>query len=406
MKRARDELEETAIAIVEKAHTRDAKHNLVYQDLWQNPVVVSMMQTPDALLEALRDRPILFLRLLETNKALNTFWTQFTGVWRLLIERLVAMELNVYMSQVYAFFIVENERFIERGDYAHTTLNFIGPHRYAFSRDGEILVRPELGLGTELFVTNTVLAGDATQQYYYYVAYDAYTRRFVTLLQHLFRFTAEKTHRGALRHILAEYLGITPYRHFVVCYRDGFLTTSALIDPTELVVNTPHIDDVRPLLELVEVIARNFRIERDRNDASRLRVFKTQPHQQLVTTIHTNEHIDIEAELADLRALAHTLDKEPFKALRLDATSIRPWHTQLYTTLYPTPEEQKILFLRLLRTFLRAQHSYLEDDPEKVAKYSESYTLQCVYCQKTTALVDPTLNLAFCRVACRDSFTQ
>ncbi len=114
MKRA-IELEERVAEIVHQARLRDANGNFVNQELMTEPLLLGLLGAPEALFQALRDRPIVVLNMLQTNKAFKKFWKNFNDIWILLSESLIEKEWPVEGSaDFYSFFVITNQRIDER----------------------------------------------------------------------------------------------------------------------------------------------------------------------------------------------------------------------------------------------------------------------------------------------------
>lgn len=411
MKRAAP-LEERVREIVVEARTRDINQNFVYSELWQDPMIASFMLAPEALLEVLRDRPVLFLRLLQTNKTLNKLWSQFPEIWRLMTRQLVEMELNSYMSYVYPFFVLENERFVAHTAYASNMIDFMGRDKYAITKNDNLVIRPELGMGLGLFVDRQVLEGDKTNRYYYFLPYDEYTRRFVTLLQYLLHFSYDNVHRDMIIRTLASYLGISPFHNFLVCYLDGFLITSELVKESDGTTHFIPCSDMASLLKRLEESVSKFNINvttttMTTTGASEKMIIRVLQGMRLTSTFESTVVPNLKEELAILSRLP--IPTELTKAVRLDAMTIRPFYDKLSVMYASTLQGEKTLFMRLLSSFIRAPSElYLPgDDPSKMIKYSSGKNaLQCVTCHTQTVLVDPHLELAFCRAECRALYTK
>jgi hypothetical protein len=398
-------LEERVKEIVDEARTRDINQNFVYDELWQDPMTAHFMFAPEALFEVLRDRPLFFLRLLQINKALNKLWSQFPDIWRLMTKQLVEMELNSYMSQVYPFFVVENERFFAHTAYVLNTLDFLGRNKYAIAKFGSLVVRPELGMGLGLFVERQVLQGDKKNEYYYYVPYDDYTRHFVTLLQYLFHFSFNNVHRDMIIHTLASYLGISPFQNFLACYLDGFLITPELVKESDGTTRFISCTDMAPLLKRLEESMNKFKITATMSGEKT--IIRILQGMRLTSTFESKVVPNPKEELAALKRLP--IPTELTKAVRLDATTIKPFYEKLSLMYASTPQGEKTLFLRLLGSFIGAPNglSLTGDDPSKIMKYSSgNNTLPCFTCHTQTLFVDPHLELAFCRAECRALYTK
>lgn len=396
MKRSADSLEEYAIKIVNKASTRDANQNLVYADLWEDPAILPFITARDALLEVIRDKPIRFLRLLETSKGLNKLFAQFPGVWRVMSARLIEMELGGYMAQVYPFFIVENARFRAQRAFSTRHLMFANREKYMIALDGNLVIKPALGIRiSEMSIKHPVLQGDKSNEYYYYVKYDAYTHRFITVMQYLkasYNAGFSFMFIDRISRIVSEFLGIRPLGGFLACYLDGFLVTPEYINEKDGTAKFTHPTNMTDFLEGVISFAQEYTYRKGTTDFGTpiVNVFR---YDTKVATLHQETPPDL---VGDLRALldAPVPENNP-NATRLDAKSMSEFSTKL-AEMYPGGQEgEKRLFKNLLYSFVGDGNN-----ATRIDKYSSNYPLKCIACHSLTSLVDPHLELAFCRTEC------
>lgn len=395
MKRSANSLEEYAIKIVNKASTRDANQNLVYADLWEDPAILPFITARDALLEVIRDKPIRFLRLLETSKGLNKLFAQFPGVWRVMSARLIEMELGGYMAQVYPFFIVENARFRAQRAFSARHLMVFNHEKYIIAFDRRLVIKPVLGINVSYTNPISVLQGDKSNKYYYYVEYDAYTRRFITVLQYLkasYNAGFSFVFIDSISQIVSEFLGIHSSVGFLACYLDGFLVTPEYINENDGTAKFTHPTNMADFLERVISLAQEYTYRKGITDFGTpvVNVFR---YDIKVATLYQETPPDL---VGDLRALldAPVPENNP-KATRLDAKSMAEYHIKL-AEMYPGGQEgEKRLFKNLLNSFVGDSNN-----ATRIDTYSSTYPLKCVACHSLTSLVDPHLELAFCRTEC------
>lgn len=403
MKRPASSMDEYATAIVKEALTRDANQNLVYGELFQDPMTASFIAAKDPLLVMLRYKPILFLRLLQTNKALNKLWLEFPGIWRVMTQQLVEMELGGYMAEVYPFFVAENERFLARRVYLSNIIDFAGIENYAISRKGNLIVRPELGIGLGLFVELPVFKGDLTNEHYYYVPYDHYTRLVITVLQYLLQYSSEHNHRAEVIQMLVKYLGVKGSLDFLVCYLDGFLVTREFINDAGDAAIFTHPTDMAPFLNSLKEIVEKYEIDVSYERGTMIvRVYEG----RRLRGIFDSDLIP--NPLGELNTLAKlSVAREPPKAIKLGAATMKDFSEKVAALYSTAPQGEKTLFLRLLSSFLRDTNDYSLYDKSKITKYeSGGYPLRCIVCETLTSQVDPHLELAFCRTECRTLYTK
>lgn len=405
MKRPASSMDEYATAIVKEALTRDANQNLVYGELFQDPMTASFIAAKDPLLVMLRYKPILFLRLLQTNKALNKLWLEFPGIWRVMTQQLVEMELGGYMAEVYPFFVAENERFRAHSVFLSNNVDFAGRDKYAVSRNGHLIVRPELGIGLGLFVELPIFTGDLTNEHYYYVPYDNYTRLVITVLQYLLQYSSERGHRAKVREMLVKYLGVKESLDFLVCYLDGFLVTREFINDAGDAAIFTHPTDMASFLETLRQIVEKYRLDVSYDLGKMIvRVFEGMQLRGIIFDSNVKPN-----PLGDLNSLDKlSVATKPPKAIKLDATTMKDFSGKVSLLYANAPQGEKTLFLRLLGSFVRDTSSNSSlDDKSKITKYeSGGYPLRCIVCETLTSQVDPHLELAFCRVECRTLYRK
>jgi len=129
MKRQR-ELEAVIEEIVSTGKAKNEKGEPVYP-VMKEPLVMALFGAADALLDVLKERPIVVLNLLQSNKALDTFLNRFENLWPSLIDALVEKAMGVYASEIYPFVVVEKHRLSlsRTGEAVTTTIveaDFIG----------------------------------------------------------------------------------------------------------------------------------------------------------------------------------------------------------------------------------------------------------------------------------------
>lgn len=361
MKRARDtELELAVEKIVATANrkdevTGDYVHPIMNET---NPMILTFFQARDALLEVLKNRPVLFLNLLQTNKTLAMFWQEVAAkIWILLLDRLVEMETSQYVADIYPFFVIQNKRL-----YQELEKNYDDPtHKVNIKNAVFLRLSPSDNTAVAM---NTLAIGfrKNVAEKFYIVYYAPVTQFFVTILRYaeLRMRNARLNAWAALRH----YLDIPSSTVHVICWADCFMVEESMIDANGHVPFSYDLYEMRKTLQELRA-----------GDARYSKALL-----KLVTELE--EYLDSEPEIEHPRPVL------------LDKSTAKPYRDLLFDEaqgLYNTPEEQKRLFLETL--------GEVSDNEEYViARYGQP--LQCSVCCTETNHVDPLLLKAFCSTVC------
>jgi hypothetical protein len=201
-----------------------------------------------------------------------------------------------------------------------------------------------------------------------------------------------------------------------VCYLDGFLITSQLVVTTggasidTTLFEYPAMNTMKSLLQVLKESVDSFRTQINSN-FGQIEVFQGNRY---TGNYFATESVNLDATLVELTKMVVPTEKP--RALRLQESSIPSFRNGMYK-IYATDEQKKLLFMRLLNTFLRVDASiYIPgDDPDKVIKYSsrgggggeqntDSQLFRCLTCETPTPFVDLRLELAFCCLSCRKTF--
>lgn len=285
-------------------------------------IIACFTAVPEVWLDVLCDTPILFLRLLQTNKTLNTLWSRVLDTWRRMTARLIEMKVGAYVAQVYPFFVVENERFLaHRAKDRESTIS---------TRCYSLTLSEQFGINAGFFSVRGVPKCDRTNEYYYYVAYDEYTRHFVEVLQYL----TDRLHdeyfdecplayilyTKDVKRILITYLGLSDESmgHPIACYLDGFLVSHGLVNEKDVTPKFSYPSNMSPLIENMRSVAEEIGM-----------------------------YVKVVPDLLDKLALSLKVATKPPKAIRLDAKFIRPYYENLLVMYANEPQCEKTLFLRL-----------------------------------------------------------
>jgi hypothetical protein len=425
MKRARV-LEERVADIVNEGRAKDANGQPVYAFI-QEPLILGLFGAPEALFEVLRERPLIVLNLIETNKALQAFWDRFEDVWILLIDSLVERAWPMPHSvDIYPFFAIMNQRIEE------LTRELFRVQTK--TKHGSFLRRNH-HLQSELLLPSTVIGRNLAnpETAYSLIYYDPLTKILVEICQRILAlndfFTQPKgvlqkmkswwnyTNNLGMNHFIHEYMGKIGLESliysYIVCLPDAFLieTTDAtgIVNQGELTFDFEYLERVQaylseryaeynhgPLLfDQVEITKEN--------GAVKVGVFPKKVAESLSKVIQLISRLDY---------LLRNREKEAEEWLismpkPIDASIASPYRDLMYHPtqgLYNTKEKQKILFLALL-TLL----SDLSSKEEVREQFGDSVVLEpfaCTFCMKETYMVDPFSKCAFCDMNCWSQYKQ
>ena len=403
MKRER-ELQLAIVEIVEEGKAKDTNGEPLYPVMYE-PFVMALFGAPEALFDALKERPIVILNLLQTNKALNSFWNRFNEIWVLMIDYLVEKEWPTPLSaDIYPFFAVTNHRIHEttkrlfRNVDEHRIAGFMERNRHTgLLKRGTRTGRFDLDFNETYSITY----------------YDPVTKLVIEILQRILGL-ADFFHQPiATRPYLNEYLDkikVYSFTYFV-CLGDGFLMGK---DDTR----SPRYD-LEYTQRLAEKLTEEYDIYVHGPLASNEVEIAIEPREiwrerELVGVFP----LRVAESLAEVKRLLSRLggmlrrhfegsapitDPIP-KPMPLDANTARPFRDLLYHKeqgLYNTPEKQKTLFIALLKE-IAVNYDY----EEVIEKYGEEMPLTCAFCHTQTQLVDPLLMRVFCTQTCRTLYDQ
>jgi len=366
MKRQRDtELELAVDKIVSTANKKDEAGHYVHPLMNEtNPMILTFFRARDALLDVLKNRPVLFLNLLRTNKTLATFWQEVEAkIWILLLDHLVEMETSSYVVDIYPFFVIQNKRL-----YQELKKNYDDPTQVV-NVETAVFLRLNPSDNTPV-ATNTLSTGYRAHkdEKYYIVYYAPVTQFFITILR--FSELRMKNSRlnswTALRTYLNNEKKITGRVH-VICMADCFLVEESTINANG---NTPF----------------DYDLDYMRNTLNKFIIGDARHNEVLLKLVN---------DLLEYLDLTSGLIIEHPRPVLLDKNTAKPYRDLLFDVdqgLYNTPKKQKQLFLATLGEV---------SDEEKyvIAKYGQP--LRCSVCCTETNHVDPLLMKAFCNDACR-----
>ena len=347
MKRERDvELEVAVEEIVATATAKDEEGRYVEPIMQEsNPMILTFFSAPDALLDVLKNRPLIFLNLLQTNKTLATFWQGVgSNIWPLLLDHFIEMEMGTYPSEVYPFFAIQHRR--TYGERIAETLPMAGPWS----------VNHDIQIG---------FASTDPSTKYHIIYYDRYTWGFISLLRYIRHHHTRPSTKVSEE--LRRYLNIDRHSNlYVACLSDCFLVEEQ---------NTTFTLDKEEMRSSLESMI----------------AYKEHP------TDTTNKKIyHLLKQIAEeTRSFIETTPSIP-----LNKSTAKPYRDLLFDSvqgLYNTPEKQKLFFLTTLQKTGYTREVMIE-------KYGHSMSLECVMCRRETLFVDQTVSLAFCTDECRAQY--
>lgn len=338
MKRGR-ELEERVIEIVQEGRARDEGGQLVYP-VMHEPAVLAFFGAPEALFEVLRDRPILVLNLLQANKALEAFWSRFTGIWITWVDMLIEKEMGTYASEIYPFLAMKG---------GTTFTDFIG-----FTYKG--IHRIHISF-VESMYSPTSPFYPPLDPVFYIAYYDETTRLFIEML----------TKIGLIENnYLYDYVNADE-NPFIASLPGCFL-----ISQSEDVPRPPKF---------------SYNIDVFHEALNKLDVKGSLEALLLLNALKT-------------RAERGALPEQP-TLLKLDKSVAAPYRALLYDSVQgvcKTQATQKDFFVSVLTTLSKMSNG----QETLIERYGAlSPPLSCVICRCETQQVDPLLMRAFCTDACR-----
>lgn len=417
MKRQR-QLRDRVSEIVEEGKSRDRNGRPVYPEIATDPLVLGLFGAPEALFEVLRDRPVIVLNLLQTNKAVKAFWDQFDGIWILLIESLIEKAWPMANSiDVYPFFAITNQRIYE-------TIESMFRDRPRV-RPAAFLTNSNRFMGKKLLQGGTAIGQDPQNPSTEFVLiyYDEITKLIVEICQNILALSTFFPQSMDSYLYLDEYLrniSINPSL-YVVCLDDAFL-----MKKTEAPV------ELKPALGYAKNLAGSLNAEYSNFSHGPLlskeveityvrgpiRAYPTlyggeaPPVPRIVGIFPLKVGQSLSKVLRSIDRLStimrrHTEGIEPIVdefniPVPIDRNLVRPYRDLLYHPtqgLYNTPDKQKGFFISLLDAL-----GNKTSKEEVIERFGQP--LACTICQCETHMVDPVLNLAFCETICRTQYKE
>lgn len=394
----RSELEQAVIEIVEEGKAKDEEGHALYP-VMEEPLVMAFFSAYNTLYETLKERPILVLNLMRTNKALEMFWGMFPGMWIKMIDHVLEREVNRHFVDTYSFFAVANYRIRKALAPLWGEINLIKYNGVQYHGDGDFVKRSIFTVSpfNEPGKFHGAVIREKEEKRYQIIYYDPITKLYIQLLQQIHYLCLYYGENDTLC-IAEPTICLGDYIHWESTYRN--------IDCLDdcFVVNIT--DGAKPLQQDLENMKRRV-VQICRNSRS----MSVQPNDypQIVCNLYYET-----VALADrlLRILTNHFNgtvpilQEAFKPLELDKALAKPYHALLYDRnqgLYNTQDKQRSLLIAVLRN---ADSSWIFDDNDMIEKYGQATSLRCAICHTETHYVDSAMMRAFCTEQCRSFYTK
>lgn len=416
---------------------KTAAHELVLAVRDEKPplgdlVLLTFFSATEALFNALKDRPLLLINLMQTNRAMYAFWNRVPRLWIALLDVLVTEfqthDVAYEWADIYPFFVLQHRRQRARFLELHRSLDWAelgqigkmeGDHlQYMINYEeaislGEMLRHDLMGRTALGHYPAVVIAWDPIIPLYNnlrlyrtsllrvlsdeFPHLDAVARRMPTLDER-YRPVGDvcvvrRVHFGD------EATQPPPPNVF------GFGPPGDQKPPTPTYVIKVISDDVNSWIDLlsrfshgpllgssVEITFVQNAEETQRRFhslevARALDLLKRLTSQLQYCLNRTQEAIDealaqhADDEVIDVNAVLAPL----FPLTVLDANNVRPYRDTLFRDVYDTPEKQHALLLKTVRA--------VADTPWVIDPTKD---LRCVSCARTTTYVDTHQMLPFC----------
>lgn len=418
MKRSR-QLERTVTEIVKVARSRDTQGSPLYPEILTDGIAMALFLAPEALLGALKERPIMVLNLIETNRAVNAVMSKFLNIWIILIDSLLERVIPG-QDELYPFFAVMNARLHGRSEKIDKkAASFLQRSEFlgASLMDTDLVLGLKMTMKKPLFLT--CASGDMCfpeeDNAFFLVPYDPLTKIYIGILQRMHRLGAHFGQPFVPRFLLVSYLDkiglLTDFysleKGYIVCLENDFLInsyTSAILNKGK-----PKRCDIAYLKSMQEEITEAYSIIHVPTWVSHQSV----AHYDKSSGNQTNNVAELFDELrSKIEELGNSIKYRPsgeecpaFESARLDAKTARPYREKLYTNtdaLYKTAYEQKAFFVAILTKLAE-----LSSSEEMRKNYGQVLPLACAQCNNETHLVDPVQHkLAFCQINCWKQYSS
>lgn len=413
---ARDlELEYVAEEILDVVRARDENNVPLHPEIMLEPVAFVLFNTPDALLDVLKNKPLRVLNLIRTNKAVNEVWRNIPGIWPMLLDNLLALEENAdHLSKIYPFFMVAQRR-VEELARPLLALNKASRRNKAWTNPMIVDAKSNNNALLPKFMRPVQVLGRTYRgARYTLIYYDVVTQHFMDLLQKLSLLNQAFGLGSPASYLLmiAHYVGVVlehPNTSYALKLPDYVAVLSDCFLVTENTEISYHPAVIRDSLKKIIAFLERFSFSEIALDS---------PHFVVININHIEAPPSVIKAIMETKADALRLQKllttklvmemsgapSP-KRLQLDEDVVRPYRDILFNRengLYNTPESQQKLFVDVLSTLYA--HRYADEDiaggkAEFIRRYGGN--LQCSVCDKETEHVDLLLLRAFCSDSCR-----
>lgn len=410
-----DELEQAVIEIVDEGKTKDEEGHALYP-VMEEPMVMAFFGAYNTLYETLRERPIMVLNLIRTNKALEMFWGMFEGMWIKMIDNILEREVNRRFADTYPFFAIANHR---ARQIVAPLLGEINLDKYPNVRhygDADFLKRRLFE--SEPFNYPGKVVGtipyNKTEAIYQVIYYDPVTKLYIQLLQLVYNLQLEYNENNTrLKFIvttscLEEYIHWDSVNRNIDCLDDCFVI-NITEGPKILQYGLDYmLFRVRMIIRRIEEHSILSTLDSTGKREIRYKDVSMGYYPRIVVDMF--QQVDRLAGRL-LRILESHFDgRAPLvqvvpTPIELDKALATPYYTLLYDKdqgIYNTPDKQRTLLMAVLRN----ANSSLVFGENMVKKYGQGSPLNCVVCHSETHSVDLLLMRAFCTDECRSIHTQ
>jgi hypothetical protein len=120
-----EEVLSLAININNTVKAKDVNGNFIHEDVLTNPVF-NILQTPEAIVDALKTKPIAFLNLLQTHSSMSQFWKKHPDVWKILLDQIIRLEIGNKRKIIYdlwPWFIIKHHETVSKNKSMGTVRN-------------------------------------------------------------------------------------------------------------------------------------------------------------------------------------------------------------------------------------------------------------------------------------------
>lgn len=409
------EFEQAVIEIVDEGKAKNEKGELLYP-VMQEPLVMTFFGAPDALYEVMTERPIMLLSLIQTNKALETFWKRFEDIWIRMIYNILEREINRCLADTYPFFVVANHRARQALAPLLAEINLDKYLNVKHYGDADFLMRSVFTMDPfnepGKFVGRAL--GSKEEVRYQIIYYNPVTKLYVQLLQYVHNLQLYYGKNETRLYIaetsicLGDYIHLDSVNRNIDCLDDCFIVNiTGGAKPLQY-----DLQKMKERVMKIRTLLRVHRIERIADSTGKREILKGNVsvgrYPEIVIDMFSQAH-KLADRLLDMLTSHFNgtmiLIQEEAEPIELNKALATPYYALLYDRdqgLYNTPDKQRSLLMAVLRN---AQSSWVFGE-NMVTKYGQSTPLNCVVCHSETHSVDLLLMYAFCTDECRSAYAQ